>query len=80
MENLENIYLEPKHRIRGFINTANRKILSGSFVNYSNKPIEICIYQTGIDYINTAIQMNDYSNESSFVFYCDEYEIIEAQQ
>ena len=80
MEDLKQINLEPKTRIRGFIKTANRKILSGSFVNYSNKPIEICIYKTGVDYISTAIQMNDYSNESSFVFYCDEYEIIEVEQ
>lgn len=78
MENLQTINLKPNMRICGYITTPDKKILSGSYANRSNHDIDIIIYNTGLIDATTAIQINDYSNYCSYVFYCNDYEFKEV--
>lgn len=78
MENLQRLQLKANQRVRGFITLPDKKILSGSYANYSNHDIEIIIYNTGIVDMKIAIQINDHSNECAYVIYCDTYEFAEV--
>ena len=80
MENLQRMKLKACHRVRGFMNVGDKKTISGSFTNYSKHDIEIIVYNTGLIYLSTAIQINDFTNNCSYVIYCDTYEFAEVKE
>ena len=80
MENLQTLILKPNQRVCGYITTPDKKILSGAYTNHSEINIKIVVYNTGVIDIKIAIQINDFSNECSYVIYCDTYEFAEVHE
>lgn len=74
-EDLKRYKLKPNHSIRGFILNGGKKLLSGSFKNYGCIDIDYVKYNTGLVDSITAVQINDYIHNCSYVIYGDIFEI-----